>query len=412
MTLPMKGTAVSRRSGHGGQTIVVVALALIPLLLAAGLVIDGGWAFSQQRRTQNGVDAAANAGAVALVENLPFRTRGATEPRTDADVWSRIVATADDNEVGGAELGAIYTDIDGEALDPEVAVGSLGAAPPPAAAYGVRVHGSRSFGTFFSGVAGFSGFDASADATAIAGAVTELCGSEEPCEFIPVTFPTALTDCVDNGKQTAFGSGGPYTIVTTFDASTEIIIPLCGTSAGSVGWLDIQPDNPACNGEGANELACNIVTPNHGPLPVPIWIATTTGNTNTTQVQDALDTFTGDQVGVYEPGEDKIVQVPLYECIDNDVPQPSHDRPCPDEVVEGIGSHTSYRIVAIGAMVLDRAYIQANNPECNEPPGGPPIGGNGKNGCLKGWLTQISTTGQVGLPTGTPGTVWGVNLIQ
>ena len=67
----------------------------------------------------------------------------------------------------------------------------------------------------------------------------------------------------------------------------------------------------------------------------------------------------------------------------------------------------SYRVVAIAAMVLDHSYIQSNNPECNRTPGSPPAGGNGSNGCIKGWLTQIVTTGTVGLPTGTPGTVWG-----
>jgi len=59
-----------------------------------------------------------------------------------------------------------------------------------------------------------------------------------------------------------------------------------------------------------------------------------------------------------------------------------------------------------------KPYIQGTNPECNQTPGGPPIGGNGSNGCLKGWLTQILTTGTVGLPTGTTGTVWGVQLIK
>ena len=46
-------------------------------------------------------------------------------------------------------------------------------------------------------------------------------------------------------------------------------------------------------------------------------------------------------------------------------------------------------------MILDHSYIQGSNPECNQTPGGPPIGGNGSNGCLKGWLTQILTTGTV-----------------
>ena len=55
-----------------GQTIVVLALAMVPILAMAGLVVDGGWAFAQQRRTQNAMDAAANAGAIVVLQNIPF----------------------------------------------------------------------------------------------------------------------------------------------------------------------------------------------------------------------------------------------------------------------------------------------------------------------------------------------------
>jgi hypothetical protein len=250
----------------------------------------------------------------------------------------------------------------------------------------------------------------------VAGAVTGICSSEEPCAFIPVTFPTSLTDCLGNGSQTAFGSGGAYSLVippAVPQASNEVIIPLCGTSNGSVGWLDIQPDNPACVGNGAAELACNITSPVRQALPLPIWIHTRTGNTNSVQVQNAMDAFSGSVVGTYEPGLDKIVQIPLYECIDNDIPQISPGPACPNPVVTGVGSHTSYRIVAVAAMILDHSYIQNSNPECNQLPGSPFPGGNGSNGCLKGWLTQITgTSGTIGLPGSTPGTVWGTQLVR
>jgi Putative Flp pilus-assembly TadE/G-like len=398
-----------------GQTLVIVALAMIPLLLIVGLVIDGGYAFTQQRRTQNAMDAAADAGAVVIVQNLPFTSRGQTGPKTDSDVLNEFLAVAAANGVTDPTPTAVYTNIGGDPLDPEVVVGSLGGAPPPAAAYGIEARGSRTFGTFFGGIVGLTEFTASSRATAVAGAITNICSSEEPCGFIPVTFPTALTDCVNTGKQTAFGSGGPYDIVVppaVPNSSNEIIIPLCGTENGSVGWLDILPDNPNCNGNGAAELACNIANPRRDSLDLPIWIATRTGNINSSQVQAALDAYSGNSVGTYEPGLDKIVQIPLYDCVKNNVGQLHPGPPCPNPKVNGVGSNTYYRIVAVAAMILDHSYIQGSNPECNQTPGGPPIGGNGMNGCLKGWLTQILTTGTVGLPTGTTGTVWGVQLIR
>jgi hypothetical protein len=405
-------TPSNRSNRQRGQTLVVVALALIPLLTMTGLVIDGGYAFTQQRRTQNAMDAAANAGAVVMVQNLPFRVRGQAQPRTDTEVYDEIVAVANSNGVTDTLPTAVYTDIDGNPLAGPIVVGDLGAVPPPDDAYGVEVEGSIPFGTFFAGVAGFSGFTASARAAAVAGAITNICAATESCGFIPVTFPTALTTCDGTGAQTAWGSGGAYALTDNPVALTEVIIPLCGTANGTVGWLNIEPDNPDCNGEGADELACNILAPVRQELSLPIWIDAYTGNINSNGVQDALNTFTGPTVGVYEPGLDKIVQIPLYDCIDNNIPQSSPGPACPTPPLVGVGTNTSYRVVAIGAMILDKAYIQGNNPECNQTPGGPPAGGNGSTGCLKGWLTQIITTGTVGIPTSPDGTVWGVQLVR
>ncbi len=397
--------------GDAGQTITIVALALVPLLLMVGLVVDGGFAFSQQRRSQNAMDAAANAGAVVMVENLPFRVAGQTQPRTDQNVYDAVVAVATANGISPAPV-AHYTEIDGDRLVPDVVVGSLGTLPPPATAYGVEAEGSMKFGTFFAGLAGFTDFTAAARATAVSGAAPGICAASEDCGFIPVTFPTSLTTC-DGSNNQQWGSGGPYTIVGTPTAANEVIIPLCGTESGSVGWLDILPDNPSCSGNGAAELACNISNPVHDELDIPIWIDAQTGNINSVQVQDALNVLTGPTVGLYEPGLDKIVQIPLYDCVDNNIPQVHPGPPCPTPAQSGVGTNTSYHVVGIGAMILDKAYIQGNNPQCNQGPGSPFAGGNGSTGCLKGWLIHITGAGEVEEPTpGGLNTVWRVQLIK
>ena len=236
------------------------------------------------------MDAAADAGAVVIVQNLPFTSRGEPGPKDDDDVLNEFLAVADANGVSDPVPTAVYTDIEGTPLDPEVVVGSIGAGAPPDDAYGIEARGSRTFNTFFGGIVGLGEFTSSSRATAVAGAITNICSSEEPCGFIPVTFPTALTDCDNTGKQTAFGSGGPYSVVVppaVPNSSNEIIIPLCGTENGSVGWLDIKPDNPSCNGTGAAALACNIAAPRRDSLDLPIWIATQTGNIDSSLVQNA-----------------------------------------------------------------------------------------------------------------------------
>ena len=136
----------------------------------------------------------------------------------------------------------------GNRLPGPIVVGSLGAgALPPATAYGVEVGGSRTFNTFmgsiFSLVPGGTGvaqFTATAKATAIAGQVKGICPGDAPCGFLPVTFPTNLTLCDGSGKQVSFGVGNPYRFGNVGDPNSEVILPLCKTGPGTVGWLDID----------------------------------------------------------------------------------------------------------------------------------------------------------------------------
>ena len=59
-----------RASDESGQVLVITALAMVALLVCAGLVLDIGHAMLVQRQLQAGVDAAALAG----VQHLPDRT--------------------------------------------------------------------------------------------------------------------------------------------------------------------------------------------------------------------------------------------------------------------------------------------------------------------------------------------------
>ena len=412
------------RERQAGQTLLIAALAMIPLLIMVGLVIDGGFAYASQRRNQNAMDAAANAGAVLLMENLPYSLTGQALPRTDQDVEGAVVTVAGSNGVESGDVEAWYTDITGNRIldgtGAEIKVGSLGAVPPPSTAYGVEAVGSMTFDTFFAGIAGFNNLSTGARATAVTGTAPGVCSANESCGFIPLTFPTILTDC-DGTNHQLWGSGGDYPTVTTpnvdpisgLPTDNEIIMPLCSTEPGSVGWLNILPTQPACNGNGAAYLACYINNPNNPHLDLPVWVDAVTGNTNSVLVQDALNQLTGPTVGVYEPGLDKIVTIPLYECVDNNIPQNANPVPgCPNPPVTSVGTNTSYRVIALGAMILDKAYIQANNPECKVAPGSPLVTGNGATGCIKGWLTQISGAGEVGMPGPEPGHVFRVQLIK
>ena len=49
----------SRHRNERGQVLVIVAMGLVVMVAMVGLVIDGGFAWGQQRKTQNGADAMA-----------------------------------------------------------------------------------------------------------------------------------------------------------------------------------------------------------------------------------------------------------------------------------------------------------------------------------------------------------------
>ena len=100
------------RGGEAGQTLMIAALAMIPLLIMVGLVVDGGFALANQRRNQNAADAAANAGACSSWRTCRSVLSGQPLPRTDADVENAVVTTATTNGVDAATVVAYYTDID------------------------------------------------------------------------------------------------------------------------------------------------------------------------------------------------------------------------------------------------------------------------------------------------------------
>ena len=66
------------RSRQRAQSLVLFVISLLAIMAMVGLIIDGGNAYAQQRSTQNGSDAAAEAGATILVRNVMAAAAGGT----------------------------------------------------------------------------------------------------------------------------------------------------------------------------------------------------------------------------------------------------------------------------------------------------------------------------------------------
>jgi hypothetical protein len=396
---------ISRRHQHG-QALVIMALAMITIVAGVGLIIDGGNAWAQQRMTQAGNDAAAEAGAVVLAQNLA----GSVAPVIgwDATVDAAITDSATKNDIDVPV--AYYTDICGTLLRPDGTkaattadadvVGADGGLPTnnntnpdcpsgvvgPVA--GVRVEASRQFATLVSGAIGFTGFTASTSATAVTGFLQGTCDSASGCVVLPVTAPVTVVTCAGNGDAEVTPVPWPE--------NTRVIIPLCKGNPGNVGWLDWTP-----KGGGASELEQSILFPNNPPIDLPSWqYVTATGDVNSKKIEDALNTYMG-----------QIVLFPMFDLTCAEDPDFSQVKVAPDYGcgdVGGNGSNQWYRFPQFAAFELERAHVNGNNKAACDT-------GNGATSCLIGKFVDFVTSGTVGPGAGggtTQSSVLGVQLIK
>lgn len=405
-----------RKEDPRGQVLVIVAGGMIVLVAMVGLVIDGGHAWGRQRETQNAADSVAKAGTVVVQHAYADDT-----PPTDGDVGCAVEGAA---TAFGVELSsAVYTDHEGTPLSPEIIVGPClagggGPVPVGSEAQGVKATTEQSFNTFLARVLGFTEFTAHADATAVVAPQVGLCPAGSGCGVLPVTFPISAVKC--DGTNSQIGIGGPdWEIIEPEDArpsATEMsadnmsIIPLCSTQAGtespgSVGWLDY----------GCGNLATTISDPCNVFIPIPAWVTTQTGNVNS--VEDELNEYAGNQIGVAEFDEndadrDEILPLPIHtNTCESDPDGPDNDPDlytdvCPEGDWSGQGDNTYFHAEYWVGFMLDQAYVQGSNAtECNSAPGSPSgAAGNGGTSCLKGWfVVKYEAPGTMGIGNLTPG---------
>lgn len=369
MHLPPSPSSSSR-----GQVLVIVAAGMLAFIAMVGLVIDGGYAWGRQRETQNGADAAAMAGAT-VVQGLYTDADTSNDP-SDGEVGCAIDAAAGAN--GVTLESAQYTDWRGDPLGQSVgACGSGGAVP--SGAQGVRTSASQDFETFLIQVVGFDALTATADATAVVGAQNGICPATQGCGALPVTFPRTLDTC-DGTNHRVVGEDewepiNPDEVALT--AANLSIVPLCTTGPGSVGWLDL----------GCGNLQQAVADPCHGPIPIPSWLGTQTGNPNS--LEDELNDYAGAVPGTPEDS-DLVLRIPIHDnTCRTDLADDAPPSDCPQGDWSGNGNNLYYHVPYWAAFKLDGAYVGGSDPECDQAPGSPFAGGNGATGCLKGWFVAI-----------------------
>jgi hypothetical protein len=148
-----------------GQSIVIVAAALVVLLIFGAFAVDLSFAYFQRRSMQNAADAAALAGARAI--GL-WQSDPTAPPLTDGELFLTIQEYAARNKAKYIE--AYYTGAGGVRLNPILPGG--GNLVPKSGAIGVEAHASTDFGTFFARIMGYSLITTDASASAIYGSAT------------------------------------------------------------------------------------------------------------------------------------------------------------------------------------------------------------------------------------------------
>jgi len=318
----------SHRDRQTGQVLAIFGFGFLAFVAGVAFVVDGGNAYAQHRISQNGTDAAAEAGAVVIAETI------VGQARTDNDVKAAVDGVLTAMEMDAANSTAVYTDIDGTPIG--TVVGNIGNGPVPPSAAGVAVTGERPSGTFFARALGFSQFNAVTQATAIAGWAVD-----QGTTFLPVTPPVNIAyDCTNNGEP----DFGPEPM--PWDHGQLYVIPLCSAGPGNVGWIDWDP-----TGGGTSELIDVISDPEVAPyVPVPSWQWTTeTGDIGSAELEDALRIW-----------DLATVRLPLFDdTCDEDPGAPM--AACPGD--PGHGSNQWYHFPAVARFQLCGTNEDGTIPE-------------------------------------------------
>ena len=387
-TRPMTLPRVAPRSS--GQALAITAIAFVGILAMVALVIDGGNAYAQQRMTQNGTDAAAEAGAVVLANRLVGL------PVDDAMVWAAVDSVGDDNDV--TITSAEYTDATGAALGVAVGGGVL-----PTDAAGVRAYGNRAFDTFIGGIVGLTDFNANTKATAVSGFKKSTCDISEGCALLPIAPTSVETECpLPPSEPIVVGpepSGHPWP-----EDPAVSILHLCTSGAGSVGWIDWTFAYGGTPDGGTEATIDSTITPDNPAITFPTWIQINqTGNTAASTLQDAINRYSGQPVLVpifsHTCGSDPI---PPFDVVGN---EPGATEGCQANLDDGNGTQMWYYLSGVDSLLLCGPGVDG----CDAPPvwlQGAYLSGSsdtntycgtsGGIGCLVGkWVAGYSSPGAI-----------------
>ncbi|MBI5033919.1 MAG: hypothetical protein HZB51_25650 [Chloroflexi bacterium] len=230
-----------------GQSIIIVAAGLVALIALMAMVVDAGNAYVQRRQTQNAIDAASQAGTIALAKAL----RDSSVHYGDID--SAVRAYAGANGLDKTKIKVYFVGQD--------AAGNKVIIPNPVASYGntsvnktinyngtvytlvgVQAEGTKNFPTFFAGLIGFKDMDVAAN-----GASYARCGACSGNGLFPIVVAAGLFDNLPAPPPTEQSNKSYY--YTIWENKKN----MAGVSAGNFGYIQWPGNQPS-----ATTLAYNM----------------------------------------------------------------------------------------------------------------------------------------------------------
>jgi hypothetical protein len=263
-----------------GQSIVLVAVALVALVIFAAIAVDVVNTYVHRRTAQNAADAAALAGARDLARQLNECTENPDCDLEDNSWWwysnedTIMQAMNDFAERNGVEdtdgipgnkvntnVHGYYLAVDGTRVSENV-IGSTDIVHPDAR--GIEAFAASLAPSFFGGVIGLDGISVEADAAVVfEGACSDNCVM--PIAPYSRTFETGLCYNIWNGE-----------------------------GSGNFGWLNWTLQGNTCEqGGGACSAQCleQNLDPdecNSGRIEVPTWVGGTVGDKNSNGIRQQL----------------------------------------------------------------------------------------------------------------------------
>ncbi len=315
-----------RTERERGQALALFAIALTAIVLASAVVVDGGYAYAQRRKSQNAADFAAMAGTRIVGSALTNQPPGAG---TADNVRSAVNSTlaANDSQL----ISARYVDHTGADVGDVVSAVSI-----PHDAFGVVVEARTDWEPFLLGVIGVTDWLAGARATAM------TTGESRGGAVLPVGIEDDVYNNLSDCDADVLGS------------CLQALTPGDLIGPGNFGWLKFgrMGNGGKCNWSWSLRMEADGGCQNNQPfLQSQIWPEPEdhgccgpvdepgpNGETN----ENKIGALTGNEWGDlshYVDGQIP-VWVPIYSSLD------------------GNGSNAYYNIVGFGAIVFTGSGTQ------------------------------------------------------